>query len=73
MTNASYGELIYRKRLYENQGLPAIVNLIVQQHNRILDVGCGNGINMQLLRQRGHRETKSYHVGFRACLDFTSC
>jgi 2-polyprenyl-3-methyl-5-hydroxy-6-metoxy-1,4-benzoquinol methylase len=44
----------YKERLYENQGFPALVNLVEPGHHRILDVGCGNGANMRLLAASGH-------------------
>ncbi|MDR3580285.1 MAG: class I SAM-dependent methyltransferase [Oryzomonas sp.] len=45
---------VYVERLYENQGFPALVDLVLPEHHRILDVGCGNGANIYLLLQRGH-------------------
>jgi 2-polyprenyl-3-methyl-5-hydroxy-6-metoxy-1,4-benzoquinol methylase len=45
---------VYRDRLYENQGLPQLVNLVDAQYHRVLDVGCGNGANMKLLAAKGH-------------------
>jgi 2-polyprenyl-3-methyl-5-hydroxy-6-metoxy-1,4-benzoquinol methylase len=48
------GQQVYLERLYENEGLPALVDLVDRNHRRILDVGCGNGSNMALLAARGH-------------------
>jgi 2-polyprenyl-3-methyl-5-hydroxy-6-metoxy-1,4-benzoquinol methylase len=45
---------IYRKRLYENQGFPELIDSILPEHHRILDIGCGNGANLFLLSQHGH-------------------
>ena len=45
---------IYKDRIYENQGLPSLVNLVELQYRRVLDVGCGNGANMRLLAELGH-------------------
>ncbi len=50
--NDIYGEL-----LYDNQGFPEFVNLVGTQPCRVLDVGCGCGSNLSLLRQRGHEVT----------------
>jgi SAM-dependent methyltransferase len=44
----------YCGRLYENQGFSALVDMVLPDHHRILDVGCGNGSNLLLLSQRGH-------------------
>ena len=48
---------IYRERLYENRGLPALVAMVDPSHKRLLDLGCGNGANMRLLREKGHEVT----------------
>jgi SAM-dependent methyltransferase len=48
---------VYLDRLYENEGLPALVDLVDPSHRRILDIGCGNGSNMALLAARGHAPT----------------
>jgi len=45
----------YLGRVYENRGLLSLVDLVDQGHHSVLDVGCGNGANMCLLAQRGHR------------------
>ena len=44
---------VYRDRVYENDGIPALVALIRPEHRRILDVGCGAGANMRLLAAAG--------------------
>lgn len=45
---------IYAERKYENQGFQPLVDLVLPEHHRILDIGCGNGANLFLLSQRGH-------------------
>ena len=45
---------IYRELSYENQGFPELVNLVGTQPCRVLDVGCGCGANLGLLRKCGH-------------------
>ena len=44
----------YDGSLYENEGLPELINLVEPVHRRVLDIGCGNGANMRLLAARGH-------------------
>ncbi|HEY3350321.1 MAG TPA: class I SAM-dependent methyltransferase [Thermoanaerobaculia bacterium] len=44
---------VYRERVYENDGLPALVALFRPEDRRILDVGCGAGANMRLLAATG--------------------
>lgn len=46
---------VYRDRIYENGGFPHLIQLIPAACARILDVGCGNGANLQLLAERGHQ------------------
>jgi len=48
---------IYRERVYVNQGFPELVNLVGTQPCRVLDIGCGCGANLRLLRERGHVAT----------------
>ena len=48
---------IYRERIYENQGFPELVNLVGTQPSRVLDIGCGSGPNLRLLKERGHAAT----------------
>jgi 2-polyprenyl-3-methyl-5-hydroxy-6-metoxy-1,4-benzoquinol methylase len=48
---------IYRERSYDNQGFPELVDLVGTQPCRVLDIGCGCGANLQLLRKRGHEAT----------------
>ena len=45
---------IYRERVYKNQGFPELVNIIGNQPCRVLDIGCGCGANLRMLRERGH-------------------
>jgi SAM-dependent methyltransferase len=45
---------VYRERLYQNDGLPELVQLVLAEERRVLDIGCGVGANMRLLRDRGH-------------------
>lgn len=45
----------YCDRLYENQGFPALVEMVLPEHHRVLDIGCGNGANLLLLSQQGHK------------------
>lgn len=45
---------VYRDRVYQNDGLPALVDLIDPAERRVLDVGCGMGGNLRLLAARGH-------------------
>jgi SAM-dependent methyltransferase len=54
LEGSSDGRQVYLDRLYENEGLPALVDLVDPRHRRVLDVGCGNGSNMSLLTARGH-------------------
>jgi 2-polyprenyl-3-methyl-5-hydroxy-6-metoxy-1,4-benzoquinol methylase len=51
---AAAADDVYRDRLYENQGLPALIDLVDPRQSRVLDVGCGAGANMRLLAARGH-------------------
>ena len=44
----------YRDRVYQNDGFPPLIDLVDSRHQRILDVGCGDGANMRLLKARGH-------------------
>jgi SAM-dependent methyltransferase len=45
---------VYSHRNYSNRGLLPLVQLVGPQEYRILDIGCGDGANMRLLRSRGH-------------------
>jgi 2-polyprenyl-3-methyl-5-hydroxy-6-metoxy-1,4-benzoquinol methylase len=49
--------LIYHERIYENQGFPELVNLVGAQSIHVLDIGCGTGGNLRLLKERGHSAT----------------
>jgi len=54
---------VYRDRIYENEGIPALVALVDPVYRRVLDVGCGNGANMALLVAGGRQvvgETLSF-------------
>ncbi len=42
-----------RDKCYSNNGLPAFVEMVRPVHRLILDVGCGDGANMRLLKTRG--------------------
>jgi len=44
----------YLNREYQNQGFPALVDLVLNEHHLILDVGSGDGANLVLLTKRGH-------------------
>lgn len=44
----------YKRRVYANQGLPALVDLVKADQYSVLDIGCGDGANMRLLAARGH-------------------
>lgn len=48
---------VYRDRLYQNDGFSMLVDMVSPEHHRILDVGCGNGANLRLLKERGHTAT----------------
>lgn len=48
---------VYRGRVYENEGIPELVGLVDPTHARVIDLGCGVGANMSLLRERGHEVT----------------
>jgi SAM-dependent methyltransferase len=43
-----------QSRVYENEGIPRLVELVRKADVRIVDVGCGTGANMRRLRERGH-------------------
>jgi SAM-dependent methyltransferase len=43
-----------RSRVYENEGIPRLVELVRKADVRIVDVGCGAGANMKRLREAGH-------------------
>ena len=45
---------IYRERIYENQGFPELIALIGSQPSVVLDIGCGAGANLRLLKAQGH-------------------
>ncbi len=44
---------VYRRRVYENEGIQPLVALIDPAHVRVIDVGCGAGDNMRLLAAAG--------------------
>jgi SAM-dependent methyltransferase len=44
----------YSTTMYENSGFPELVRLIHGTERRVIDVGCGTGGNLQLLRESGH-------------------
>ncbi len=48
---------VYRDRVYENEGVPALVELVDPSLRRVVDLGCGAGANLRLLRERGHEVT----------------
>lgn len=48
---------IYREMSYDNQGFPELVNLVGTKPCRVLDVGCGCGANLALLKKCGHEAT----------------
>jgi len=48
---------IYRERTYENQGFPELIALVGTQPSLVLDIGCGAGANLRLLKERGHTAT----------------
>jgi SAM-dependent methyltransferase len=45
---------VYAARLYHNEGLRALVELIPAEQRRVLDIGCGDGANMSILAAAGH-------------------
>jgi SAM-dependent methyltransferase len=45
---------VYDSRIYENQGFPELVNLVEPRPCRVLDIGCGCGANLRLLKKFGH-------------------
>ncbi len=46
-----------RRRVYENEGLAPLVELVDPGDVRVIDVGCGAGDNLELLSKRGHEAT----------------
>lgn len=48
-------EALYRDKVYENQGNPALLRLVPAGVCRVLDVGCGAGANARLLKTDGCR------------------
>lgn len=44
----------YTGRVYSNQGLEPLVEMVGDGSLRILDVGCGDGTNLELLGNLGH-------------------
>lgn len=55
MTQQTTIQQAYVGRVYENRGLPALIDLVDRRYSTVLDIGCGNGANMQMLARRGHR------------------
>ena len=39
------------ERIYENEGLPELIQLMEEDEIRVLDIGCGGGANGRLMRQ----------------------
>ncbi|MFB3854690.1 MAG: class I SAM-dependent methyltransferase [Vicinamibacterales bacterium] len=39
---------------YDNPGIAPLVDQVLPCERRVLDVGCGSGANMEMLRERGH-------------------
>lgn len=44
----------YERKVYRNEGNPALLDLMPSGAKRILDVGCGAGSNARILKERGH-------------------
>lgn len=55
MTSQEHISAVYQNRCYENEGFSRFVSLVSKEYKRVLDVGCGNGANLKLLLDRGHR------------------
>jgi SAM-dependent methyltransferase len=48
---------VYQKRVYDNPGFARLVEQVPPEQRLVLDVGCGVGANMVMLRDRGHDVT----------------
>lgn len=45
----------YKNKIYTNNGNKALCELIASGNSCILDIGCGNGANMEILIAKGHQ------------------
>ena len=40
-------------RIYFNSGNPALLNLLAERYQRVLDIGCGAGDNAAIVKSKG--------------------